>query len=197
MPPGSSTSYPAPEQLMGRLAASCSRRPTPTFSVPGGTTQAPSRARSGRAANRDAQTVGIVLPELVERHSPNYSSRHGVTPTLLVWHETAGAYKGAVDWLCNPASQASAHLVVNELGDEASQLVALHDKAWHAAAFNSASVGVEHANTTAKGYATEHQLQVSARIFGWLCLHLSIPPRWSRHGQTPGVTRHSDLGALG
>ena len=138
-----------------------------------------------------------MLPELVERHSPNYSSRHGTTPSLLVWHETAGAYAGAVSWLCNPASQASAHLVVNELGDEATQLVALHDKAWHAAAFNSRSVGVEHANITAKGYATEHQLQVSARIFGWLCLHLSVPPRWSRHGDTPGVTRHSDLGALG
>src|SRR5712691_4604901 len=107
--------------------------------------------------------TAIVLPELVQRHSPNYSSRHGVTPSLLVYHETAGAYAGAVSWLCNPASQASAHLVVREDGNEATQLVALHDKAWHAVAFNSQSVGVEHANTTAKGYASEHQLQVSAR----------------------------------
>jgi N-acetyl-anhydromuramyl-L-alanine amidase AmpD len=141
--------------------------------------------------------VNIVLPNLIERHSPNYSSRHGSTPRLLVWHETAGAYDGAVSWLCNPAAQASAHIVLREDANEATQLVALHDKAWHAAAFNSASVGVEHANTTAKGYASEHQLEVSARIFGWLCLRLHIPPRWSRHGVEPGICRHLDLGALG
>lgn len=141
--------------------------------------------------------MSVVLPELHARHSPNYSDRHGVKPNLLVWHETQGAYSGAVNWLCNPRAEASAHLVVREDGLEATQLVTLHDKAWHAAAFNSRSVGVEHANVTAKGYATEHQLQVSARIFGWLCLHLRIPPRWSRHGESPGVCRHSDLGALG
>ena len=92
-----------------------------------------------------------------------------------MWHETAGAYGGSVAWLENPAAQASAHLVVREDGLQATQLVHLADKAWHAAAFNGWSVGVEHANITAKGYATEKQLQVSARIFGWLCLHLGVP----------------------
>ena len=70
-------------------------------------------------------------------------------------------------------------------------------KAWHACAYNPRSVGVEHANVTAKGYATEEQLRVSARVFGWLCLHLNVPPRWSRDGRSPGVCRHLDLGALG
>lgn len=139
----------------------------------------------------------IVLPELVERHSPNQSSRHGEPITLLVWHETAGAYQGSVSWLCNPAAQASAHAVIREDGLEATQLVELAAKAWHAAAFNPQSVGIEHANTTAKGYATEHQLEVSARVFAWLCLHLHIPPRWSRHGDGPGICRHLDLGAAG
>jgi len=114
-----------------------------------------------------------------------------------VWHETAGNYAGAVSWLCNPQADASAHLVVREDGKEATQLVHLSEKAWHAMAFNSKSVGVEHANVTSKGYATENQLRVSARIFGWLCLHYKIPPRWSRHGDNPGVCRHSDLGAAG
>lgn len=139
----------------------------------------------------------VVLPPLVERHSPNYSSRHGTKIDLLVWHETAGSYAGAVSWLCNPAAQASAHLVIREDGREATQLVALDEKAWHACAFNPRSVGVEHANTTAKGYATDEQLQVSARVFGWLCLHLGVPPRWARGGVEPGVTRHMDLGAAG
>src|SRR5439155_18761618 len=125
------------------------------------------------------------------------SSRHGTPVQLLVWHETAGAYAGSVNWLCNSAAQASAHLVLREDGGECTQLVKLSEKAWHAASFNPQSVGVEHANVTAKGYSTEAQLEVSARIFGWLCLHLGVPPRWSRDGRTPGVTRHMDLGWAG
>lgn len=140
--------------------------------------------------------TAVVLPPLHERRSPNQSSRHGRID-LLVWHETAGAYAGSVAWLCDPRAQASAHLVVREDGREATQLVALHDKAWHAAAFNGRAVGVEHANTTAKGYATDAQLAVSARIFGWLCLHLAIPPRWARGGHGPGVCYHGELGAAG
>ena len=139
----------------------------------------------------------VTLPPLVERHSPNYSSRHGAKVDLLVWHETAGAYAGSVSWLCNPAAQASAHAVLREDGGELTQLVALDEKAWHAAAYNPRSVGIEHANVTPKGYATEQQLRVSARLFGWLCLHLAIPPRWAKGGAGPGVCRHSDLGSLG
>ncbi len=141
--------------------------------------------------------AAIILPPLVQHPSPNRSSRGGTKVTLLVWHETAGSYAGAVSWLSNPAADASAHLVVREDGLEATQLVHLSEKAWHACAYNSRAIGVEHANISSKGYATEHQLQVSARIFGWLCLQYSIPPRWSRDGHVSGVTRHADLGALG
>jgi N-acetylmuramoyl-L-alanine amidase CwlA len=138
-----------------------------------------------------------VLAPLVQRKTPNQSIRHGAKVDLLVWHETAGAYAGSVSWLCNPQADASAHLVVREDGGEVTQLVHLSEKAWHAAAFNSRAVGVEHANTTSKGYATLAQLQESARIFAWLCLHLKVPPRWSRNGQESGVCRHMDLGAAG
>lgn len=139
----------------------------------------------------------VVLPPLVQRHSPNQSSRHGTAVDLLVWHETAGAYAGSVAWLCNPAAQASAHIVLREDGMEATQLVDLQAKAWAQAAYNPRAVAVEHANITAKGYATDYQLQVSARIFGWLCLHLGIPPRWARGGGGPGVCYHGELGAAG
>ncbi len=141
--------------------------------------------------------IAVVLPKLVQRKSPNQSSRHGTRIDLIVWHETAGAYAGSCSWLCNPASQASAHLVVREDGLEATQLVHLSEKAWTEAAFNPRAVGVEHANVTAKGYATDHQLQVSARVFGWLCLHLNVPPRWARNGQGPGVCYHGELGQAG
>lgn len=143
------------------------------------------------------EVSAIILPELLWLESPNRSSRNGERVRLLTWHETAGAYAGSVSWLRNPASQASAHIVIREDGLAASQLVALAEKAWHAAAFNPFSVGVEHANTSAKGYASERQLEVSARVFGWLCLHLGVPPRRSRHGQEAGICRHSDLGQAG
>jgi hypothetical protein len=139
----------------------------------------------------------IVLPPLRQAPSPNHSSRHGARIDLLVWHETAGAYAGAISWLRNPAADASAHLVIREDGEGATQLVPLADKAWHAAFYNPRSVGVEHANVTSKGYATEHQLLVSARVFGWLCLHLGIPPRFARGGVGRGVCRHLDLGLVG
>src|SRR5207244_10288577 len=109
------------------------------------------------ARNRHLLLVGV-LPLLVQRKTPNQSSRHGAPVTLLVWHETAGAYQGSVSWLCNPQAQASAHLVVREDGGECTQLVHLDQKAWHAADFNPQSVGVEHANVTSKGYSREHQL---------------------------------------
>lgn len=141
--------------------------------------------------------MSVTLPPLVEKRTPNHSSRHGAPVSLLVWHETAGSYAGSVSWLQSPRSGASAHLVIREDGREATQLVALSEKAWHAAAFNPQSVGIEHANTTPQGYASEHQLEVSARVFGWLCLHFSIPPRWSHDGRSPGIARHSDLGILG
>ncbi len=141
--------------------------------------------------------AGVVLAPLVQRRTPNQSSRNGAHVDLLVWHETAGAYAGSVSWLCNPAAQASAHLVVREDGGEVTQLVPLDVKAWHAAAYNPRSVGIEHANVTAKGYSSDAQLRESARIFGWLCLHFGVAPRWARGGAGPGVCRHLDLGVLG
>jgi hypothetical protein len=153
-------------------------------------------------------TQAVVLPDLKQRHSPNQSSRHGTKIDLLVWHESAGSYRGGVNWLCTPTvydfkgdvisgPDASCHLFVREDGLEATQLVHLHEKAWHASAYNPRAIGVEHANVTAKGYATDHQLRVSARIFGWLCLQYGVPPRWVRGGIGTGVCRHMDLGSAG
>jgi hypothetical protein len=139
----------------------------------------------------------VVLPPLVKAWSPNQSSRHGTEIDLLVWHETAGKYAGDVSWLRNPKSKASAHLVVREDGGEVSQLVPLSKKAWTQAAFNPRAIGVEHSNLTAKGYSTEDQLRVSARIFGWLLWKFELPFRHARGGSGPGICRHLELGAAG
>lgn len=136
-----------------------------------------------------------VLAPIVQRRSPNYSSRHGAAVTHLVWHATAGAYAPSISWLCNPAADASAHLVVREDGGQVTQLVHLADKAWHAAAWNAFTVGVEHAST-GRGFASAAQFAESARVFGWLCHRYGIPPVDGLH-RPRGLVRHRELGAAG
>ena len=110
-------------------------------------------------------------------------------------HGTAGGYEGAVSWLCNRDSEASAHLVLREDGGEATQLVPLHLKAWHARAYNARSLGVELAWT--KGRWPLGQLRVVARVVAWLLHEYNLPPRWARFGIGKGIVRHRDLGQLG
>ena len=136
-----------------------------------------------------------VLPPLVQRRTPNQSSRNGSAITHLVWHATAGPYRQSVDWLCDRRADASAHLVLDEHGANCTQLVHLSGKAWHAVAWNSFSVGVEHASLGA-GFASSSQIAESARVFGWLCWHLNIPPVFGLH-RPKGIVRHRDLGWAG
>lgn len=138
----------------------------------------------------------VVLPPLVQRKTPNQSSRHGQRITHLVWHSTAGPYQPSCQWLCDPQAEASAHLVLDEHGENATQLVHLAEKAWHAfPTWNAISVGVEHASEVA-GFHGSDQERVSARVFAWLCLHLSIPPVHGLH-RPSGIVRHRDLGIGG
>lgn len=74
-----------------------------------------------------------------------------VKPEYIVIHYTAGANaKGAVGWLCNPASKVSAHLVIGRDGS-VTQLVPFDRIAWHAgvsqwegrSGLNAYSIGIE------------------------------------------------------
>jgi len=76
--------------------------------------------------------------------SPNYSSRSGSTIREAVIHTTQGSYAGAISWLRNPASQASAHYVVRSSDGQITQLVRESNKAWHARSHNPYSLGIEH-----------------------------------------------------
>lgn len=139
--------------------------------------------------------MATVLAPLVQRKSPNYSSRNGARVTHLVWHATAGHYAPSIAWLCSPAADASAHLVTREDGGEVTQLVHLASKAWHAVAWNGFSVGVEHAST-GRGFASSSQLHESARVFAWLCHKYGIAPVFGLH-RPFGIVRHRDLGVAG
>lgn len=144
-----------------------------------------------------------VLPPLKFRLSPNHSKRNlhnGHKPFLIVVHRPVGSYHGSVDWLCNPKSQASCHVITegNKTGaDEATQLVPWNAKAWHAMAFNDISYGVETDDNCWDG-TDKHAFDVAARIVAFLCKRTGIPPHMSSHPlSVPGVVRHFDLGRAG
>lgn len=144
----------------------------------------------------DGGLAPVVLAPLVWRRSPNFTHPRPAPVTHLVWHSTAGRYAGSVSWLCNPAADASAHLVIREDGGEVTQLVALKDEAWHAfPTWNRISVGVEHASV-GRGFASTAQERQSARVFAYLCHLYSIPPLDGLH-RPRGIVYHRELGIAG
>lgn len=139
--------------------------------------------------------AGVSLPRLEHRPSPNQSDRlEGVR--LVVVHDTEGGYEGSIAWLCNPAAQASAHVVLREDGAEATQLVPWSRKAWACMAYNSASDNLEMAGFASRGYGLA-QLRRAARIVAFRLHKRGLPARWARGGQGQGFCRHYDLGAAG
>jgi N-acetylmuramoyl-L-alanine amidase len=81
--------------------------------------------------------------------SPNIGST--LVPDLIIVHFTAGqTLSGAVQWLINPKSAVSSHLVIGKDG-EITQLVPFNRVAWHAgtsawkgrSALNRYSIGIE------------------------------------------------------
>jgi hypothetical protein len=117
-------------------------------------------------------------------------------PWLIVVHRPVGSYEGTLEWLRDPRSKASAH-VVTEGFNRATQLVQWHRKAWTCAAFNSASYNVEVDDDAWDGTDPD-ALATAARIVAFLCKRTGIPPSWTRQPtHTPGVCRHLDLGRAG
>ncbi|MEM7669328.1 MAG: N-acetylmuramoyl-L-alanine amidase [Pseudomonadota bacterium] len=91
----------------------------------------------------------------LDRPSPNFGERRGVqTPDMIVLHytgmETAGA---AIDRLCDPAEEVSAHYLI-DLDGARTKLVRPRHRAWHAGVsswggvhdVNSHSIGIELVN---------------------------------------------------
>lgn len=87
-----------------------------------------------------------------QRDTPNKGGV--IKPSLLVMHFTgADNASGSVNWLCDPASKVSAHLVLAQDGN-VTQLAPFNRQCWHAGkakwgsvtAINSNSIGIEMAN---------------------------------------------------
>lgn len=106
--------------------------------------------------------------------SPNYSSRGGSAIREAVIHTTEGNYSGAISWLRNPASQASAHYVVRSSDGQVTQLVRESNKAWHARDHNPYSLGIEHeAFVSNSSWYTSAMYNASAGIVRMFCARYS------------------------
>jgi N-acetylmuramoyl-L-alanine amidase len=129
--------------------------------------------------------------------SPNHGERKdGRRPDLLILHYTGMPVESqALQWLCNPVSEVSAHYFVFENGHVA-QLVPEARRAWHAGKaswagetdINSCSIGVEIANPGHDGGLPpfgETQIASVTRLCRDIVERWSIPP--------DRVLAHSDV----
>jgi N-acetyl-anhydromuramyl-L-alanine amidase AmpD len=149
--------------------------------------------------------------ERVKMRVRNQSARN-TSPLVIVLHDTESHDRpGNSDllaigaWFDNPAAQASAHVCVDGTGRSA-QYVPDHRKAWHCAAYNSASLGIEQI-----GFATFHtddwtrsqraQLKKVAKYIAYWSKKYNIPIQHGRCGGGDvlrrGVVTHADLGTPG
>lgn len=136
--------------------------------------------------------------EPIPRPSPNHGERR-LPVTMLVLHYTGMSSAGdALDRLCDPAAEVSAHYLIDEQG----RIFALVDearRAWHAGRahwrrisdVNSASIGIELVNPGHElGYRPFPEAQMAALVplcRGILARH-AIPPR--------NVVGHADVAPL-
>ena len=135
--------------------------------------------------------------DVIRRQSPNFGPRRGHdAPSLVILHHTAmETAEAALDRLCDPGPEVSAHYLIGEDG-RVWQLVEERERAWHAGVscwrgerdVNSASVGIELANPAGlAGFPPfgERQMQALERLLGAVMARWEIGPE--------GVLGHSDV----
>lgn len=139
----------------------------------------------------DSPVAGKVFP------SPNHGERKdGRRPDILLLHYTGMPDEGeALQWLCNPVAQVSAHYFVFEDG-RVVQLVPEARRAWHAGVsswagetdINSSSIGIEIANPGHPGGLPPFG---DAQIDSVIALARDIVGRWRIAPER--VLAHSDV----
>ena len=105
--------------------------------------------------------------------SPNFSSRNGTDIDQIVIHyTTAGTAASSINHFLNPASEVSAHYIVDKNGD-IYQMVSDSDKAWHARSANARSIGIEHVARTHEPI-TPDQERTSIALVKWLMAEYGV-----------------------
>tara|TARA_R110002126_G_scaffold291791_2_gene458533 strand:- start:62864 stop:63625 length:762 start_codon:yes stop_codon:yes gene_type:complete len=141
----------------------------------------------------------LVKPDFSEADvcpSPNFGERLNGTVDMLVLHYTGmDSADEALQWLCSPQSQVSAHYFVFEDG-RAVQMVAEEKRAWHAGKSiwkgesdsNSRSIGIEIANPGHQGNYPDFPLAQMETVIN-LCQKCA--KRWAIAPEM--VLAHSDI----
>jgi N-acetylmuramoyl-L-alanine amidase len=129
----------------------------------------------------------------LSRPSPNFGDRRGgLRPKLIVLHYTAmPTCAEALDRLCDPMAEVSAHYLIDRDGTLHSLVDETH-RAWHAGAgawggqddVNSRSIGIELVNTGSEPFP-EPQMLALEQLLAGIMARWQIPPQ--------GVIAHSDM----
>jgi N-acetyl-anhydromuramyl-L-alanine amidase AmpD len=155
-----------------------------------------------------ATTLARLAPKVVvEKRSPNYSSRLA-SISLIVLHSTeshnvpnsASDLAGVASWFANPASQVSAHVIVDADGHSA-RCVSDKHKAWHCMGYNSPALGIEQVGHASQpNWERPEWVEAARWIAQWSHEH-HVPIRRARVflGRVirSGVTTHKKLGVYG
>lgn len=144
---------------------------------------------------------------VLTRISPNRSERTAPI-SLIVLHSTesdniessSADLAGVAGWFANPASQVSSHVITDADGHSA-RCVPDSEKAWHAAAYNSVSLGIEQIGRASQSVWSAEELRESARWIAVWSREYGIPIEMGKvsGGRVvrPGVVTHAMLGAAG
>jgi N-acetyl-anhydromuramyl-L-alanine amidase AmpD len=151
------------------------------------------------------------MPTSFTRIVRNRSSRHGVTPRVIILHTTEGTNKpglqdlnSLVSWFDNPAAQASSHVGIDAEGNLV-RMVPDNEKAWTSGNFNPQSLNIEQvgfARTSKKSWIVDYHEglhTVAWQLADW-SIKYSIPLRHSiergvcQHVHVSGPGGHTDCG---
>ncbi len=127
--------------------------------------------------------------------SPNFNERPCSIDALIIHYTDMLTADEALAWLINPASEVSAHYLIDE-GGEIYQMVEEDKRAWHAGTsfwqghtdINSCSIGIELANP---GHSHGHTPFPEAQIDSLIRLSCDIQSRWNIPSSR--ILGHSDV----
>lgn len=139
--------------------------------------------------------MSLVAGPVIEHPSPNFGERRdGLTPELVVLHYTVLSADEALERLCAPEHEVSAHYLIASDG-RLYRLVAEEMRAWHAGAgrwagqgdVNSRSIGIELENSGLHPFSEPQMAR----------LELLLSDILARWGIAPeGVIGHQDFAPL-
>ena len=139
--------------------------------------------------------------------SPNYSSRGGAIPRLIVLHTAEGAltYQSLGSFFANPASEVSSHVGIDDTPNTIGEYVGRDMKAWTAANANPVAIQAElcafAAWTTAQWNTHTTMLENCAAWIAEESKAFGIPltklnPQQAQSNGI-GICQHRDLGSWG